>query len=318
MSGLCAKVAIASITLVAAVSAHGWVVSPISKNEMAYHHYQWQPPMPIDFQYEPQTSNRGNGIGDKEVGKGFSCGALDGNNTIGLSVWQQWYDKAGVDVPRFTPGQDLPMKMKLTIDHGGQSWMQIACGDHIAETTNWTTLERSQSDRDAHFMPSAPGAFGWAPLEFIKQGGDMSTVYTIPEDFSCPSGQGVGRWIWKTGNSCNDVKNIGRSTEKFNLTDFAAIVKKQTGSSWVNQPCGTPPESFISCFDFVTGVTPGPPTPPTPPAPPTPCADPQKVFKQCGGRTWKGSTCCDPGCTCEGGDWFKQCTAPKGKRVCTP
>lgn len=314
------------IALSASVSAHGWVTSPVSKNEMEWHHYQWHPQMPGDFQYEPQTSNHGNGIGQKSEGKGYSCGAENASTTYGLSLWQQWYDAAGVEVPRISPGQDWVVNATLTIDHGGQAWMQIACAETITEGNNWTLLERSQSDRKAHFLPSATGAFAWAPLEYIKQGGKMSTVWTVPETFSCPAGKGVARWVWKTGNSCNDVNNVGRSTEKFDLKDFSVVVKAQTGQSWVNQPCSSPPETFISCLDFVIGdgpspeppTPPGPPTPPAPPTPPPPCKDPVKIYGQCGGTTWSGSTCCAKGCTCTGTDSYKQCKAPKGKWQCTP
>jgi len=308
------------IALVAHVSAHGWVTSPVSKNELEYHHFQWHPEMPKDFQYEPQTSNHGNGIGQKIIGDGFSCGAANASTSYGLSLWQQWYDAAGVTVPHITPGTDWVVNATLTIDHGGQAWMSIACADKITEANNWTLLERSQSDRTAHFMPSAPGAFAWAPLEYIKKGGKMSNTWAIPEDFSCPAGHGVARWVWKTGNSCNDVNNIGRSTEKFSNSDFAKVVKASTGQSWVNQPCKSPPESFISCLDFTIGdgptPPPGPPTPPGPPPPPAPCTDPVKAYGQCGGTTWSGSTCCDKGCSCTGADKFKQCEPPKGKWAC--
>merc|ERR1712086_412923 len=278
------------IALVAHVSGHGWVTSPVSKNELEYHHFQWHPEMPKDFQYEPQTSNHGNGIGQKIIGDGFSCGAANETTSYGLSLWQQWYDAAGVAVPHITPGTDWVVNATLTIDHGGQAWMSIACADKIIEANNWTLLERSQSDRTAHFMPSAPGAFAWAPLEYIKHGGKMSNSWAI--------------------------------TEKFNNSDFAKVVKANTGQSWVNQPCKTPPETFISCLDFTIGdgptPPPGPPTPPTPPPPPAPCTDPVKAYGQCGGTTWSGSTCCQKGCSCNGSESFKQCQPPKGKWACTP
>ena len=77
---------IASVFFVHGVSAHGWVTVPVSKNEMAYHHYEvadsilyfqrfcafstcdlrhskYQDGMPGDFRYEPQSCNIGNGIG---------------------------------------------------------------------------------------------------------------------------------------------------------------------------------------------------------------------------------------------------------------
>merc|ERR1719272_1811856 len=120
------------IALATRVSAHGWVTSPVSKNEMEWHHFQYHPQMPSDFQYEPQTSNHGNGIGEKAMGGGYSCGAQNASTTYGLSLWQQWYDAAAL------------------------------------------------------------------PVTYIKKGGKMSTVWSIPEDFSCPAGYGVARWLWKT------------------------------------------------------------------------------------------------------------------------
>jgi len=302
------------IALATRVSAHGWVTSPVSKNEMEWHHFQYHPQMPSDFQYEPQTSNHGNGIGEKAMGGGYSCGAQNASTTYGLSLWQQWYDAAALPVTHIKPGQDWVVNATLTIDHGGQAWMEIACADQVTEGANWTILQRSQSDREAHFMPSAPGAFAWAPLEYIKKGGKMSTVWSIPEDFSCPAGYGVARWLWKTGNSCNDVHNIGRSTEPFNNTDFSRVVEASTGQSWVNQPCTSPPETFISCLDFKIGNSPVPP--PTPPAP-APCTAPVREYGQCGGKTWSGSTCCVKGCSCTGTASFKQCAPPKGKWACT-
>merc|ERR1712051_134239 len=41
------------------------------------------------------------------------------------------------------------------------------------------------------------------------------------------------------------------------------------------------------------------------------------AFSQCGGKTWKGSTICQPGCTCkEWGELFSQCTPPAGTASC--
>jgi len=54
---------------------------------------------------------------------------------------------------------------------------------------------------------------------------------------------------------------------------------------------------------------PTPTPPPTPPAPPTPppgtCA---AHYGQCGGKTWKGPTCCDAPYKCTGGGYYSQCT----------
>ena len=98
---LSSRVAPAAITAVFAlffargVDGHGWMTSPLSKNEMAYHHYQWSMGEETDFHYEPQTSNHGNGIGNMAEGHGYSCGAGNQSYVEGLGLWQPWYDAAG-------------------------------------------------------------------------------------------------------------------------------------------------------------------------------------------------------------------------------
>ena len=155
---------------------------------------------------------------------GATCGGKNESSSAGLHLWQQWYDKANVSVPRLVPGTDVDFNITLTIDHGGQGWVMLACAEDIDESNDWVVLPRAQSDRNHHFMPSAPGAIAWAPLEFQKtKNSKFTTVHHIPDDFACPSGRGVGRWVWKTGNSCNDANNVARKTEKFNLTDLAKV-----------------------------------------------------------------------------------------------
>jgi hypothetical protein len=234
------------LAMLPGVAAHGWVTKPVSKNEMAAHHYQTG--MPSDFRYEPQSCNKGNGGGSMQTGHGYSCGADDEGYTKGLSTWQQWYDAAGVSVSSFSPGEDIQFDVTLTIDHGGQAWVMVACADHIAEDMEWRLLERAQSDRGHHFMPSTPAVFAWAPLELKTQ---FSARHTLPKDFSCPSGQGVARWLWKTGNSCNDVNNIARKTEPFSHDEYAKVVHDFAPDKWVNGACTNPPETFIACMDFV-------------------------------------------------------------------
>lgn len=40
-------------------------------------------------------------------------------------------------------------------------------------------------------------------------------------------------------------------------------------------------------------------------------------YKQCGGKTWEGQTCCQPGCVCKAsGEYFSSCTPLKGANVC--
>jgi len=314
-----------TLTLLAAclmlgAHGHGWMASPISKNELAYHHYNWQMGEETDFHYEPQTSNHGNGIGNVGVGHGFSCGASNESYVEGLGLWQSWYDAAGVDVPRLVPGTDLPVNVTLTIDHGGQAWLMIACADQIAEGNNWTVLERSVSDRSAHFMPSSPGAFAWAPLEYEdKYGMQMFTSWTVPKDFSCPSGRGVARWLWKTANSCNDFNNVARRTEKFVEKEFAAVLAAYRPNMRPLQACTSAPETFISCMDFVIGDHPTPPpAPPTPTPPPAP-ASCGAAWAQCvpAGKTGPGPTCFQGTCTCTGSSpSYQQCTPAKGKWKC--
>lgn len=59
---------------------------------------------------------------------------------------------------------------------------------------------------------------------------------------------------------------------------------------------------------------PGPPSPPTPPSPPPPSPSPpagkcSPHYGQCGGKGWKGPTCCDSPYTCKGnGPYYSQCT----------
>merc|ERR1712117_151424 len=54
--------------------------------------------------------------------------------------------------------------------------------------------------------------------------------------------------------------------------------------------------------------------------PPQPAAAPGlggAAFSQCGGKTWRGSTTCQPGCTCvASGEYYSQCTPPPGAWNC--
>lgn len=91
-------------------------------------------------------------------------------------------------------------------------------------------------------------------------GGNIRARWFVPTDFSCPSGEVVGRWLWKTGNSCNDVLNVGRRTQTFKKEEFATVVHSFAPGVWVNEACTAPPEIFINCFDFTMSSTPGPVT----------------------------------------------------------
>lgn len=119
----------------------------------------------------------------------------------------------------------------------------------------------------------------------------------------------VGRWLWKTGSSCNDDNNIGRPTKKFVMSEFQKVVDAFQAKGWVKIRCTEPPETFISCFDFqLAGSPPGPapPAPPTPPSPPPPPKDPMCCWSNWGDDTkcgnWVG-----PGAQCNT-DLTKKCT----------
>jgi len=134
------------------------------------------------------------------------------------------------------------------------------------------------SDRDHHFMPSAPTAYAW---EQGSARGVTTASYHVPSSFSCPetSQVAMGRWIWKDGSSgtCNDINNLGRKTSTFSLEDMEAVVRAYDPSKKVRKVCTAPPQHFISCVDFKVAAptptpvpTPAPPTPQPTPAPPTP------------------------------------------------
>jgi len=210
-----------------------------------------------------------------------ACGArLPGEYEESTSTWDKWYKAAGVEVPVLAPGQEIEFHALIVADHGGQSWLQVACADHIEEGLQWTLLERAQGDRNHHYMPSSPHIYAWSqmgiPNAFPK------ARFVVPEDYSCPGGRGVGRYVWKTGNLCTDSKNLGvHSTEEFSRDEFCAIEPMCPPECHVGQSVpggGGAVETFMSCFDFTTGSGPTPPAPipvPSPPAPtpvPTPPA----------------------------------------------
>lgn len=299
-------------------SGHGWIHNPISKNEMAYHHFV--DGMPDSLRWEPQTCYWGNQAGVRIDGNGYSCGAKEGPAAQGLNVWQKWYDAAKVAVPSITPGQDILVQITITADHGGQAWFTIACADHIGEDVAWTYLERSASDRDHHFMPSNPGIYAWATSEAAStMGNEIKASWTLPEDFTCPSGKVVGRWLWKTGSSCNDFNNVGRPTETFNQTEYQRVLNAFHPHTWMKVACTDPPETFISCLDFqMSGMPPSPPgpspptPPPAPPAPTPPPAPSKPKTTKCCWSNWGDDTTCGqytgPGGQCNT-DHSKKCTS---------
>jgi len=209
----------------------------LSKNHMANQFYVRG--MPTDFRYEPQSSANGNLAGRQEYHAGASCGANSAAYARGLDVWQTWYDARNQAVPQLAPGSDFRVRSKITADHGGQAWMMIACGTEISEDVNWTILERSEFDRSNNFLPSHPGVYAWKE----RTRAEVDAYYHVPSSFSCPSEMAVGRWLWKTGNSCNDINNVGRNTERLTPSEVSRW-GKDLGA------CERNPETFISCFDF--------------------------------------------------------------------
>merc|ERR1719145_521246 len=185
----------------------------------------------------------------------------------------------------------MRVRLNAPADHGGQAWLQISCATSVTVDMNWTILERSVNHRDYSALPSNPAVYAWPP-QSIGTGGFATTYYHVPSSFSCPGGVGVGRWLWKTGNTCNDVNNIGRNTETFVESELW----------WQKSICppGSPPETFISCFDFkISGSSsPSPAPAPTPPAPqPTQAPAPAPVgpglccYGGCGGGNCQGGWC---------------------------
>jgi len=297
---------IVGLAAVQQVSAHGYVTMPISRQEMSHSHYV--DGMPSKRRYDPQSSE----------GSG-ACGA-GSDYTESTRSWDAWYKAAGVSVPHLPAGKDFTFSGTLTADHGGQAWLQVACADSIAEGLPWTNLERAHGDRNHNFLPSSPRIYAWR----LGQGGMMNSRWTMPSSFACPGGRGVGRWVWKTGNSCTDANNLGNhKTETFSRDEFCAIP-----GGWCPDLCraggGSPGaggavETFLSCFDFTTGTGPTPPVPipvPTPPAPtpvPTPPAPtPNPTVPACCWVAWGDETTCQnyPGPVGKGLcniDWGQEC-----------
>lgn len=89
-------------------------------------------------------------------------------------------------------------------------------------------------------------------------GGVSTARWVVPNTFSCPGNYAVGRWVWKTANTCTDADNVGRSTEPFDFGEFEAVVHAYKPRDIVQARCSVPPETFISCFDFK--IESGPPT----------------------------------------------------------
>lgn len=246
-------------------SAHGWITSPISRLEMAFHH--WSSGMPDDpLRWSPQSCNGPN-----------SCGSSGTFYAESKDKWLNFYGIAGLPVPVYTPGGDIEVRIKITADHGGQSWLMISCADTITESGPWTYLERSLDDRDHHYLPSNPAIYAWPKDEIVQTANSViKAKWAMPANFTCPSGRGVGRWLWKTGNTCNDNTNkAGKKTEAFVMAEFDKL-NKAFNRDTMPSCNGVDPEWFITCFDFSDGSQ------PTPAPSPSPSVKPQCCFSAWG------------------------------------
>merc|ERR1712032_1479894 len=107
--------------------------------------------MPDDaLRWSPQSSNGPN-----------ACGAAGKDYADSAATWDGYYSVAGLSVPTFAPGSDVDVRIKITADHGGQSWMMISCADTITEAGPWTYMERAVDDRNHHYLPSNPTIYAW-------------------------------------------------------------------------------------------------------------------------------------------------------------
>jgi len=277
-------------------SAHGYLSKPISRQYMSKIHYQ--DGMPTSMQWDPDASELGG-----------ACGA-DGEYEESTAEWDAWFEAAGVEVPVLLPGHEFEYNGHMKIDHGGQAWLQIACADAPALDLDWVLLERAPGDRNHHILPSSKSMYAWPFMSSAEQ----TPRYVVPHDFHCPSGRGVGRWLWKTGNSCIDANNIGNhKTEAFSFDEWCALVGHCvldvcTDRSYPAPGGGGRIETFLSCFDFKTAAGPAPAPTPTPPTPaPVPAAP------QCCYVAWGDETSCGnyPGPAGQGlcnNDFSRHCT----------
>jgi len=261
---------------------------------MAYKHFSNG--MPDDLlHYAPQSSNMAN-----------SCGAPDNDYTESKDKWLGFYSLAGIDVPAWAPGSDVEISVTITADHGGQSWVMLSCADTITEDGPWTYLERAADDRDHHYMPSSPHIYAWPESEIqARHNSILKAKWSVPSNFSCPGGRGVGRWLWKTGNTCNDNLNVNtKKTEPFELDEFKKLndafgkdtMPTCSGGGFDN-------EYFITCFDFSDGSSPTPAPPPVPPEDAQCCFSRWGALNGCGSYPSGGS-----GGLCNT-DWTHKCVA---------
>lgn len=240
--------------------AHGYIYEPISMQDLTYrlrYEADWQPGMPESRRWEPGNARLAPGQSPEQPGA--SCGigyqgeSADPLYAEGLQTWQKWYVAGGLPVPSISPGAEVEVRANLNADHGGQAWFEIACSDKIAENIQWILLERAPSDRGHHYMPSNPRIYAWAFGDVSTDLGRSSVVtarWLVPASFSCPSGQAVGRWVWKVANTCNDIDNLGINTERFSMDEYRAVVNRFKQGQNVQGKCTSSPEQFLSCFVF--------------------------------------------------------------------
>jgi len=290
-----ARGVLTAIAFVHGVSGHGWITQPMSRVELVTHHYQ--DGMPDDgLQWCPSCTNGPD-----------ACGSTGTEWTTPWSEWKPWYEAAGKSIAHFSAGEEVIFRFVITADHGGQAWMMLSCNESAAEDNIWYFMNRAASDTRGR-LPSNPAIYAW-PMST----NDGVVTHVVPEGFSCPNGRGIGRWLWKTGNSCNDADNYAGDTEPFKLEEVHALGGLQLGKCM--GPCASNlthsrlgcVETFLTCFDFTTEVGPAPPAPPpTPPAPPPlgPChaISPMATDDWCQTNChYVGSDCppdlceCDPG-----------------------
>merc|ERR1740121_2232678 len=89
--------------LAAPVAGHGWLVDPVSKNDLTQRmrNYQdWQAGMPEELRYCPDCSAFGNNANGHLDTPAANCGATSQSITQGLNVWQKWYDAGGIAITR--------------------------------------------------------------------------------------------------------------------------------------------------------------------------------------------------------------------------
>jgi len=246
-----ARLSLITCTLIVpGVLGNAWLTQPISRVELVTSHFQNGMP-DNQLRYCPSCSCGSN-----------ACFAGGGENAWvkDISLWQKWYDAAGVSVPHLSPGHEVDFQFTVTADHGGQAWVLLSCNESFDEDNTWYMLNRGVSHGR---LPSNPRILAWGPGMSGSFGSHASWV--VPADFSCPNGRGVGRWLWKTANSCYDVHNNGRKTETFKLEEYMKIPGASSGLDTCGKGCGITCgdfcEEFGSCFDFTIGPKQPIPTP---------------------------------------------------------